>query len=63
MKNKAFTKVASVFFGIVALAHVSRLVLGWQVTVGTAVLPVWMSGLGVVVAGVFAVMLWRESRL
>jgi TRAP-type C4-dicarboxylate transport system permease small subunit len=66
---KPFTTVAVVVFALVAGLHVARIVLGWKVIIGESVvaiggtpIPMWVSYLGVVLAGGLAVMLWRESR-
>ena len=66
---KPFTTVAVVVFTLVAGLHVARLALGWKVIIGESVvavggtsIPMWVSYLGVVIAGGLAVMLWRESR-
>jgi hypothetical protein len=45
-----------------SVAHALRLVYGWQVTVADEVVPMWVSGVGLVVAGTLAVLVWRESR-
>ncbi len=60
--KKPFTTMASVLLLVVALAHVLRLVYGWQVTIADAFIPMWVSGVGAVVAGGLAVMLWRETQ-
>jgi TRAP-type C4-dicarboxylate transport system permease small subunit len=66
---KPFTTAAIVVFSLVAVLHVARIVLGWHVIIGESVvaiggtsIPMWVSYLGVAVAGGLAVMLWRESR-
>ena len=41
-KNKALT-VASVIFGVIALAHLFRAVLNWNVTIETFAVPVYFS--------------------
>ncbi len=48
--ERAFLDVAGFIFGIVALAHLSRLVFGWNLQIGSFVLPYWMNALGAVVA-------------
>jgi TRAP-type C4-dicarboxylate transport system permease small subunit len=66
---KPFTTAAIVVFTLVAALHVTRIVMGWKVIIGESVvaiggtaIPMWVSYLGVVIAGGLAVMLWRESR-
>jgi hypothetical protein len=60
--SKPFTTMASVLLLVVALAHVLRLALGWQVTIGDAFIPMWVSGVAAVIAASIAVLLWREAR-
>ncbi|TAL09131.1 MAG: hypothetical protein EPO02_11025 [Nitrospirae bacterium] len=60
--KKPFTAIAVGVFGIVALLHILRLAFGWEVTFQGGAVPMWVSGLGVVIAGGLAIMLWRESR-
>lgn len=66
---KPFTTAAVVVFTLVAGLHLARIALGWHVIIGESVvavggtsIPMWVSYLGVVIAGGLAVMLWRESR-
>jgi TRAP-type C4-dicarboxylate transport system permease small subunit len=66
---KPFTTAAVAVFTLVAGVHLARIVLGWHVIVGESVvavggtpIPMWVSYLGVVVAGGLAVMLRREAR-
>jgi len=66
---KPFTTTAVVVFALVAALHLTRIVLGWKVIIGESVvavggtpIPMWVSYLGVVIAGGLAAMLWRESR-
>ena len=60
--KKPFTTIAVGVFGLVALLHVLRLVFGWEVTIQGSIVPMWVSVVGVIIAGGLAVMLWRESR-
>ena len=59
---KPFTAIAVVFLSLIALLQLVRLLSGWMVTVGGVMIPLWASGIAFVVAGVLALMLWRESR-
>ena len=60
--KKPFTTIAVGVFVLIALLHIFRLTFGWEVTFQGGAVPMWVSGLGVVVAGGLAIMLWRESR-
>ena len=60
--NKPFTMLAVLVFALVALLHLFRLVFGWEATINGAAVPMWASGLGLVVAGGLAAALWWESR-
>jgi len=60
--KKPFTTITIGIFALVALLHVFRLAFGWEVTFRGSGIPLWVSGLGVVIAGGLAVMVWRESR-
>ena len=59
---KPFTTIAVAVFTIVAVVHLLRLLAGWEVVVTGFVIPVWWSGIGLVIAGGLALMLWRETR-
>ena len=59
---KPFTTLAFVFLVLIALAQLTRFILGWEVTTHGFVVPVWLSGIAFVIAGGIAAMLWRESR-
>ena len=59
---KPFTMIAVVVFALVALLHLLRLVLGWQIMLNAVVIPIWASAVGLVVAAVLAVMLYHESH-
>jgi len=59
---KPFTLMTVVVLSLVAIVQLIRLALGWEVSVNGVSIPVWVSGIAVVVAGGLAVMLWRESR-
>jgi hypothetical protein len=51
MSQKTFTIIASMIFGIVALFHVLRIFFGWPAVVGGWTVPMWLSWIGLVVAG------------
>ena len=59
---KPFTVIAIAVFTLVSLLHLIRYFLGWQVIVHTVTIPMWVSLLGFIIAGVLAFMLWREMK-
>ena len=59
---KPFTAIAVAVFTLMAVIHVIRLIVGWEVIVAGFVIPVWWSALGMVVAGGLALMVWREAH-
>ncbi len=59
---KPATLIATVFLGLVALAHLLRLVIGVEVTAGGVTIPLWLSAVACVFTGGLAVLLWREGR-
>jgi protein-S-isoprenylcysteine O-methyltransferase Ste14 len=60
--RKPFTFIAVLVFALIAIVHVLRLVFGWEVTLNAAVVPMWVSVIGLLIAGALAVALWWESR-
>jgi hypothetical protein len=51
MDQKTFSVVAGAIFALVALVHLSRIYMGWPVVIGSWTLPMWVSWIGLVVAG------------
>ena len=56
---RAYIQVTGVVFGVVALAHVVRLVLDWPVQVAGWVVPIWISWIGILIAGALCVWAFR----
>ena len=50
MSQKTFFTVSGSIFFLIAIFHLLRAVLGWEVTLGGAVIPLWLSWVGFVVA-------------
>ena len=59
---KPFTSLAIAIFTIVAVVHLLRILLGWEVIIQGVMIPMWASYLGLIIAGGLAFLLWRESR-
>jgi hypothetical protein len=60
--NRPFTWIASAIFGVMALAHVYRLVSPFEVTIGPCHLPQWASAVAAVITAGLSWMLCREAR-
>jgi len=58
---KAGLRVASVFFGIFAIAHLVRLINQAQITIGTLTIPMDVSWIALIVAAILCVWFWRLS--
>lgn len=59
---KPFTTLAAVLLGIVALAHLYRLIRPFEVTIDGWQLPQSVSIVALIVTGGISLMLWREAR-
>ena len=60
MTSRAFSRVAAVFFVLVALAHAWRAVQAIPAQLGTTANPVWFSWLAAAVTGALAVWGFRS---
>jgi hypothetical protein len=60
--KKFFTVLTVWALSLVALLHIIRFVLRWQVIVEGVEIPLWASLLGAIVTATMAAMLLRESR-
>jgi uncharacterized integral membrane protein len=54
--------IAAVIFALMAIVHAYRLLTHFQIIAGSHTLPMWLSIVGIAVAGILAVGLYRESR-
>ena len=62
MTPRIFSLIAAAVFLLITLGHALRLLFGWHITVGNIVVPVWMSWVGLAVAGYLAYQGFRLSR-
>jgi uncharacterized membrane protein len=54
MTQRAFSLVTAVLFLLIALLNAVRLLRGWQVTIEGAVVPIWISWIGLAIASYLA---------
>ena len=59
---KPFTTIAVLIFSLIALAHLYRIIMPFEVVVAGCAIPQWASFIGLIVAATLALMVWRESR-
>ena len=59
---KPFSRIAAIIFGIIGFLHLLRLITNFPVLLGNYEVPVWLSGVGLVIALVFCIGLWKESN-
>ena len=62
MSQRTFSLIAGVVFGLIALGHVLRIVLGWSFVVQDFAVPMWASGVAVVIVGYLAYEGFRLAR-
>jgi hypothetical protein len=57
---KPFTMVAIFLMALAAVAQATRFLMGWELMIGTTMIPMWVSLCAAVVLAVVAFMVWRE---
>ena len=62
MSQRTFSLIASVVFGLIALGHVFRIVFNLSFVVQDISVPMWASGLAVVIMGYLAYEGFRLAR-
>ena len=51
MKPHDYQTLTATMFAIIGLVHLLRLLFGWEVFINDWEVPLWLSGLAVVIAG------------
>lgn len=54
MKIRSYLSISGTVFALVALAHLLRLVAGWELVIGEWQAPGWVSLVGMLVPGALA---------
>jgi hypothetical protein len=62
LNRKTYITVTATLFIVVAIMHLLRIILGWQVEIGGLSIPFWVSWLGVLVAGALAYFGYTQKR-
>jgi hypothetical protein len=58
----AYVQISGALFGIIALAHLFRLFRHWPIDLGGYMVPLWVSWLGLLLAGGLSVWALRLMR-
>ena len=58
---RRYELVSGIFFTILALAQLTRAVLGWPVQVAGFTVPIWVSGVAFLIAGSLAMWAFRSG--
>jgi hypothetical protein len=54
VRQRTYNTVTAALFLIVAVLHLLRIIFGWTAEIGGLAIPMWVSWLGLVVAGALA---------
>ncbi len=60
---KPASLIVAILLDVIAVAHVLRLVFHTEVIIGGTIVPMWTSGVGLVVAAGLSVLVFREARV
>ena len=62
MRQKTFSLISGIFFLVITLLHIARLLFGWQVSIGDAVAPMWVSWIAIVIGAYLSYQGLKLSR-
>ena len=62
MNLRKYCRISATVFSIVALAHLSRILNGWPMSVADLSIPIIVSWFGMIGPGVLAIWGFREAR-
>jgi uncharacterized membrane protein len=62
MTPRTYSLITGIIFSLVALLHALRLLRGWHVVIGDLSLPIWVSWIGLAIAGYLAYQGFRLSQ-
>ena len=59
---RRYVQVSGAFFSVLAALQLTRAVMRWPIRVADITVPVWASGVAVVIATTFALWAWRVAK-
>ncbi|MEE9441433.1 MAG: hypothetical protein V3V99_02045 [candidate division Zixibacteria bacterium] len=60
MDRKKYCIASGTVFGLVAILHLVRAILGWPFQVGDWMVPIWISYVGFMAAGFLSIWAFRQ---
>ncbi|MDO8574538.1 MAG: hypothetical protein Q7R86_02835 [bacterium] len=54
MQKKTYFSTTGIIFFIITLVHLLRIILKLEITFGEAIIPMWWSWIGIIIAGPLA---------
>lgn len=60
--SRPFTLISAMVFFVVAVAHLIRIVLRFQLVIGSHHIPLWLSYFGVLIPAFLGISLLRERK-
>ena len=51
MTEKTFSTIAAAIFGVVAVLHLVRILVGWSIVIDGWTVPMWVSWVGLIISG------------
>jgi len=61
LSSKTYFQLTSIIFSVIALLHLTRLFMGWSVSLAGWDVPLWVSIVGFFVAGLLAYSAFKLS--
>ena len=61
-RTTLYSTISATIFGLVALAHLSRLVFGWPLEIGHGLVPGWYSVVGLIASAAMCAWGFRLAR-
>ena len=59
---RPYEQVSGTIFALIALAQLTRSLLGWPAQVGSVSIPIWLSVIAFLITGSLAIWAFRVSR-
>jgi len=59
---KLFTCIGAIFFILIGIIHLLRIMYGVEIMAGTYIVPMWMSYFGFIVPILIGIMIFREMK-